>query len=117
MTAEPTHGFSVVDSATASTLAQIMPILLLTLVVELRRTQLHRRLPRGVLGAFFVLFGFVEITLVLSIDGSLYPFELFDGCSALLIFVLLWLIFRISLLDSIGAEPGNDSEVPDPDGL
>ena len=106
-----------VDGATASTLAQIMPILLLTLVVELRRTQLHRRLPRGLLGAFFVVFGFVETTLVLSIDGSLYPFALFDACSALLIFLLLWLIFRISLLDSVGAEPDRGQGRQDPDGL
>ena len=117
MTDEPTRGFSLVDGATAATLAQIMPVLLLTLVVELRRTQLHRRLPRGVLGAFFVLFGVVETTLVLSIDGALYPFEMFDACSALLIFLLLWLIFRISLLDSISAHPGDGQGPHDPDGL
>ena len=105
------------DGATAATLAQIMPVLLLTLVVELRRTQLHRRLPRGVLGVFFVLFGVVETTLVLSIDGALYPFEMFDACSALLIFLLLWLIFRISLLDSISAHHGDGQGPHDPDGL
>ena len=105
------------DGATAATLAQIMPVLLLTLVVELRRTQLHRRMPRSLLGAFFILFGVVETTLVLSIDGALYPFEVFDGCSALLIFVLLWLIFRISLLDTVTAVPSDGQGPHEPDGL
>ena len=105
------------DGATAATLAQIMPVLLLTLVVELRRTQLHRRMPRRLLGAFFVLFGVVETTLVLSIDGALYPFELFDCCSALLIFVLLWLIFRISLLDTVSGNSGDGQGLHEPDGL
>jgi hypothetical protein len=35
------HQIVLVDSATAATLAQIRPVLLLTLTVELRRTKLH----------------------------------------------------------------------------
>ncbi|WP_426625626.1 hypothetical protein ACPPVW_06095 [Leifsonia sp. McL0607] len=31
------------DSATAATLAQVLPLLLLTLMVELRRVEVHRR--------------------------------------------------------------------------
>lgn len=88
-----------VDSATASTLAQILPILLLTFAVELRRTQRHRGLSRMRLGVFFIAFGLIETTLVLSIDGALYPFQWFDIISALIIFGLLALIFLLSLSD------------------
>ena len=35
-----------VDSATATALAQVLPVLLLTLTVELRRTKLHRSVAR-----------------------------------------------------------------------
>lgn len=90
---------TLVDVATASALAQIMPILLLTLAVELRRTQLHRGQPRVVLAAFLAVFGIVETVLVLSIDGSLYPFQWFDLVSALLIFSLLGVVFWLSLVD------------------
>ena len=85
------------DSATAATLAQILPILLLTLAVELRRTRLHRGLSRLRLGIFFFLFGVIETTLVLSIDGAFYPFQWFDICSAIIIFSLLTIIFWLSL--------------------
>ena len=85
------------DSATAATLAQILPILLLTLAVELRRTRLHRGLSRLRLGVFFFLFGVIETTLVLSIDGAFYPFQWFDICSAIIIFSLLTIIFWLSL--------------------
>jgi hypothetical protein len=88
-----------VDSATAATLAQILPVLLLTLAVELRRTQLHRGLSRVRLGVFFVIFGLIETTLVLSIDGAFYPFQWFDICSALIIFSLLSILFWVSLSD------------------
>lgn len=97
----------VVDSATAMTLAQVLPILLLTFAVELRRTQRHRGLSRFRLGVFFVVFGLVEITLVLSIDGALYPFEWFDIVSALIIFALLALIFLLSLSD-----PADSDDIP-----
>ena len=85
------------DGATAATLAQILPILLLTLAVELRRTRLHRGLSRLRLGVFFFLFGVIETTLVLSIDGAFYPFQWFDICSAIIIFSLLTIIFWLSL--------------------
>jgi len=88
-----------VDSATAMTLAQVLPLLLLTFAVELRRTRRHRALSRLRLGVFFLVFGLIETTLVLSIDGALYPFQWFDIFSALIIFALLWLIFLLSLSD------------------
>ena len=81
------------------TLAQILPILLLTFAVELRRTQRHRGLSRFRLAVFFVVFGLIETTLVLSIDGAFYPFQWFDIFSALIIFGLLWIIFLLSLSD------------------
>ena len=59
------------DSATAATLAQILPVLLLTLAVELRRNQLHQSKARSALAAFFVVFGIVETVLVMSIDGAI----------------------------------------------
>ena len=88
-----------VDSATAMTLAQVLPLLLLTFAVELRRTRRHRALSRLRLGVFFLVFGLIETTLVLSIDGALYPFQWFDIFSARIIFALLWLIFLLSLSD------------------
>ena len=56
----------VMDGPTASTLAQILPLLLLTLILELRRTALHRKVSRILFGAFFVVFGVIETVLVLS---------------------------------------------------
>jgi Short C-terminal domain len=88
-----------IDGATAATLAQVLPVLLLTLTVEMRRTQIHRRMPRLRLGAFFVAFGVVETLLVLSIDGEIYPFQWFDLASALAIFGLLSILFALSLTD------------------
>ena len=88
-----------VDSATAMTLAQVLPLLLLTFAVELRRTRRHRALSRLRLGVFFLVFGLIETTLVLSIDGAFYPFQWFDIFSAVIIFALLWLIFVLSLSD------------------
>jgi hypothetical protein len=93
------HPIVLVDSATATALAQILPVLLLTLTVELRRTELHRALPRLRLGVFFFSFGIVETLLVLSIDGALFPFQWFDLASALIIFSLLAVIFVLSLVD------------------
>jgi surface polysaccharide O-acyltransferase-like enzyme len=90
---------ALVDSATATALAQILPVLLLTLTVELRRTELHRALSRVRLGLFFFAFGVIETILVLSIDGTLYPFQWFDLISALIIFGLLAILFVLSLVD------------------
>ena len=97
-----------VDSRTAATLAQVLPLLLLTLAVELRRTQRHRRLSRLRIGAFLALFGFSEIVLVLSIDGAFFPFQWFDMFSAAIILVLMSLIFTLALSD-----PSNDNSDED----
>ena len=94
---------SLLDGATASTLAQVLPVLLLTLVVEVRRNRLHRRSSRRRLGGFFVVFGLIEIILVLSIDGAIYPFQWFDIISAMIIYWLLWIIFRLSLSEPASA--------------
>ncbi len=96
------------DSATAATLAQVLPLLLLTLMVELRRVEVHRRgrvkLTRTLLGLFFLFFGIVETVLVLSIDGTFIPFEWTDLALALIIFGLLALLFWLSLLDAPSAK-------------
>lgn len=89
----------VMDGPTASALAQILPLLLLTLILELRRTALHRKVSRNALAAFFVLFGVIETVLVLSIDGELYPFQWGDLLSAITIFGLLGAILAISLME------------------
>lgn len=102
MVDDPSQRVTLVDSATATALAQILPVLLLTLMVELRRTRLHRGMSRWALGAFFFTFGAIETVLVLSIDGAFYPFQWFDICSALIIFGLLALLFVVSLVDPPG---------------
>lgn len=92
------------DSASAAALAQILPLLLLTLMVELRRVELHRRGPvrvtRLLLGLFFLVFGVIETVLVLSIDGAFIPFQWSDLAAALVIFGLLALLFWLSLLET-----------------
>jgi hypothetical protein len=90
----------VIDGQTASALSQILPLLLLTLMVELRRTQLHRSLSRALVGVFFFLFGLIETVLVLSIDGMLYPFQWGDLLSALTIFTAMTMIFLTSFIDT-----------------
>jgi hypothetical protein len=95
---------TLVDRDTATALAQILPVLLLTLAVELRRTQIHRGVSGVRLAVFFFVFGVVETVLVLSIDGAFYPFQWFDICSAFIIFGLLALIFRLSLSETRRAE-------------
>ena len=97
---------AVLDSATAATLSQILPVLLLTLVVEVRRNQLHQSKSRPLIGLFFASFGIVETLLVMSIDGAIYPFQPFDAMSALIIFALLAILFRLAL-----SEPGAAEEV------
>lgn len=100
MTGHGERTVTLLDGGTAATLSQVLPLLLLTLVVEVRRTQLHRSVSRIRLAVFFLMFGTIETILVLSIDGALYRFKWFDICSALLIFGLLAAIFRLSLADS-----------------
>ena len=89
---------------TAATLAQILPVLLVTLAVEVRRHQWHQRGSRSALAGFFIAFGVVETVLVMSIDGSLYPFQWFDACSALIIFGLLAILFWLSLSEPTVSE-------------
>lgn len=106
------------DGATAATVAQVLPLLLLTLMVELRRVEVHRRgrvrLTRTLLGVFFLIFGIVETVLVLSIDGTFIPFEWTDLVLALVIFGLLALLFWLSLLDAPGAKKRkHDDERPE----
>ena len=88
-----------VDSLTAATLASILPVLLLTLAGELRRTRYLRDKPR-LLALFILVFGIVETALVFSIDGTFYPFQWFDSCVGIIIFGLLALLFKLSLEDS-----------------
>jgi hypothetical protein len=47
-----------------------------------------------------VAFGAIETILVLSIDGTLYPFQPFDAASALIIFAVLNILFKLSLSDA-----------------
>lgn len=88
------------DGATAATLAQVLPVLLLTLAVEVRRNQLHLALSRRLMASFFIAFGAIETLLVLSIDGAVYPFQPFDAASALIIFGLMAILFRLSLSEA-----------------
>jgi hypothetical protein len=90
----------VIDGPTASALSQILPLLLLTLMVELRRTELHRSLSRTLVGVFFFVFSLIETVLVLSIDGMLYPFQWGDLLSALTIFTAMTMIFLTSFIDT-----------------
>jgi hypothetical protein len=93
------HRFVLLDSTTAATLAQILPLLLLTLAVELRRNELHREFSSLKLVSFFTVFGVMETLMVLSIDGAIYPFQWFDACSALMIFTVMAILLRLSLSD------------------
>lgn len=91
--------FAVMDGPTAATLAQVLPVLLLSLMVEVRRTRLHRSAARTVLGLFFLFFALAETVLVLSIDGAVYPFQWSDLIAALLIFGLITVLYRLSVAD------------------
>jgi hypothetical protein len=93
----------IIDVASATTLAQVLPVLLLALMVELRRLELHRRgksivRTRVLLGTFFGLFAIIETVLVLSTDGHLYPFQWSDLIASFVIFALLLLLFLFSMM-------------------
>ncbi|MCX2934067.1 hypothetical protein ORI20_27750 [Mycobacterium sp. CVI_P3] len=92
--------FTLMDGPTAATLAQVLPVLLLSLMVEVRRTQLHRSRAPLAIGLFFLFFALVETVMVLSIDGTVYPFRWSDLMAALLIFGLMTLLFRLSVADN-----------------
>lgn len=96
-----------VDPTTAATLASILPVLLLTLAVEIRRTGwIHDSRSRiRLVGLFLFVFGAVEVTLLFSIDGAFYPFQWFDSIVGVVIFGLLALIFSLSLQND---EPAGD---------
>ena len=91
------------DGPTAATLAQVLPVLLLSLMVEVRRTRLHLSRTRRYLGIFFLAFSLIETVLVLSIDGVFYPFQWADLSAALLIFALITILYRLSV-----SEQSND---------
>jgi hypothetical protein len=93
------------DGPTAATLAQVLPVLLLSLMVEVRRNRLHRSAVRRFLGLFFLFFALAETVLVLSIDGAVYPFQWSDLIAALLIFGLITMLYRLSVTD--GPDDGN----------
>jgi hypothetical protein len=104
-----------VDSLTAATLSGILPVLLLTLAGELRRTRYMRDKP-GLLALFFFAFGAVETALVFSIDGAFYPFQWFDSCVGIIIYGLLALLLKLSLLEGSG-EVVEEEEEEDRQGL
>jgi hypothetical protein len=110
-----------IDGPTASALSQVLPVLLLTLMVELRRTELHRSSRFAAplfVGGFFITFGLLETVLVLSIDGAFYPFAWTDLIAALIIFGLLAILFALSLLDPRGrGKSDRDSDEDDNEGL
>jgi hypothetical protein len=104
---------TLVDGPTAAALANILPVLLLAFTVELRRTELHRRGPRpgwlvAGLAVFYILFGLVETTMVMSIDGHLFPSRPSDLICAFAIFVLLCLLFALALVPSRGGKGSED---------
>lgn len=103
----------IVDGPTATAMATILPVLLLSLVVELRRTSLHRRGTRpgwmiAGLAVFYTLFGLIETTMVISIDGRLLPSKPSDLLCGLVIFVLLCLMFVLGLVPSHREEATDD---------
>lgn len=74
-------------------------MLLLSLIVEVRRTRLHRSTARLYIGVFFLFFALVETVMVLSIDGEVYPFQWSDLIAALLIFGLITMLYRLSVAE------------------
>jgi LytS/YehU family sensor histidine kinase len=102
---------SLLDPATAETLSQVLPLLLISIMVEVRRTRLHLRgrhqlRNRVFVAVFYAVFGLAETFFVLSIDGQLYPFIWTDIVAAALIFGLLTSLFVLSLSESrTGADP------------
>ncbi|GAB3614104.1 hypothetical protein [Humibacter ginsengisoli] len=104
---------TIVDAPTAAALANILPVLLLAFTVELRRTALHRRGRRpgwliAGLAVFYILFGLVETTMVMSIDGRLFPSKPSDLICAFAIFVLLCLLFVLALVPSRNGRAGEE---------
>lgn len=95
----------IVDSTTAFALSQVLPLLLIALLVELRRTRLHlrgrsHRRNRALVGIFLLIFALAETYFVLSTDADLFPLQLGDLVAAALIFGLLAALFGLSLVES-----------------
>ena len=60
------------------------------------------------LAFFYVLFGVVETTMVLSIDGHLLPSKPSDLLLGVAIFVLLCLLFVLALVPSRNGRAGEE---------
>lgn len=95
----------IVDATTAFALSQVLPLLLIALLVELRRTRLHlrgrsHRRNRVLVGIFLLIFALAETYFVLSTDADLFPLQLGDLVAAALIFGLLAGLFALSLVES-----------------
>ncbi|WP_199176662.1 hypothetical protein [Subtercola sp. Z020] len=107
------------DIDTATALAQILPVILLALMVELRRTKIHRRgrrkgRTRALMGVFFILFALIETVLVLSIDGRVFPFQWSDLIAALIIFALLLMLFVLTFLPEFEEDRRRREHLADP---
>ncbi|MGG7507510.1 hypothetical protein [Plantibacter sp. YIM 135249] len=94
---------SLIDSQTARALSQILPVLLLAIMIELRRTRMHLRgrsvlRTRITIAALFGAFAVIETLLVLSVDGHVLPARWSDLAAASIIFGLLWLLFVLSMM-------------------
>lgn len=95
----------IVDATTAFALSQVLPLLLIALLVELRRTRLHlrgrsHRRNRVLVGIFLLIFALAETYFVLSTDADLFPLQPGDLLAAALIFGLLAGLFALSLVES-----------------
>jgi Na+/proline symporter len=103
------------DVSTATTLAQVLPVVLLALMVELRRLEIHRRgrnvmRTRVLLGIFFGLFAVIETVLVLSTDGHFYPMQWSDLVAAIIIFALLLMLFIFSMMDATPRKKNDEKD-------
>jgi len=106
---------TVLHGGTAAALSHILPVLLLALLVEVRRARPGwcRRTPARVLvGCFLLCFGALETLFVISIDGSLTPYRWSDLLAALVIFVLLGILFALSLTPAGDGEVGDGGAAP-----
>ena len=95
----------IVDSATALAVSQVLPLLLIAIMVELRRTRLHLRgrahwRNRVLVGGFLLIFALAETYFVLATDADLFPLQSGDVVAAVLIFGLLAALFALSLMEA-----------------
>lgn len=95
-----TYDFTLLHGDTAAALSQILPLLLLALIVEVRRARpgwCRRTRTRAMVTCFLLCFGVIETLFVVSIDGSLLPYRWSDLLAALSIFVLLAILCVFAL--------------------